>query len=281
MSALVAALALGSAAPGLPLAALPWLDPQALLASFGPWAVLGVCALVFAETGLLVGFLFPGDTLLVITGVLAATDPGALGLPVGVIALLVAVAAFAGGELGHLVGHRVGPRVFERKESGLFSRAHVQRTHAFFERFGPVAVILARFVPVVRTFAPLAAGAAHMSYRRYSLYNAVGAVVWGVGVTLLGWGIGHVPPVAGFVSRYVDLILVGAVVATVLPIAAHYLVSARRARKADGPGTDPSERAGAAPRRPAAGPPPRAARRRARGPGTRGTGGCGRSSRRG
>jgi len=237
MSALLAALPLRSAAVAVPLAALAWLDPESLLASFGPWAVLGVCALVVAETGLLVGFLFPGDTLLVITGILAATHPGALGLPVGVIAVLVGVAAFAGGELGYLIGHRVGPRVFERKESGLFSRANVQRTNAFFERFGPVAVILARFVPVVRTFAPLAAGVAHMGYRRYSLYNAVGALAWGTGVTLLGWGIGHIPPVAGFVSRSIDLILLGAVVATVLPIGAHYLVTARRARLADAAGT--------------------------------------------
>jgi membrane-associated protein len=221
----------------LPLATISWLDPEYLLSAFGPWAVVGVCLLVFAETGLLVGFLFPGDTLLIITGILAATNPGALGLPIWLIAIFIAIAAFAGGELGYLIGHKVGPRIFERKESGLFSVANVKRTNAFFERFGPMAVIIARFVPVVRTFAPIMAGVAHMSYRRYSLFNAIGAVVWGLGVTLAGFGIGHIPPVADFVSRYIDLILLGAVLATVIPIAIHYLHGVHQAKKHEADGT--------------------------------------------
>ena len=218
----------------LPLAVIPWLDPEYLLSAFGPWAVLGVCVLVFAETGLLIGFLFPGDTLLIITGILAATNPDALGMPIWLIAILISIAAFAGGELGYLIGHKVGPRIFERRESGLFSVANVNRTNAFFERFGPTAVIIARFVPIVRTFAPIMAGVAHMSYRRYSLFNAIGAVVWGMGITLLGFGIGHIPPVADFVSSYIDLILLGAVLATVIPIAGHYFHGVHQAKKAEG-----------------------------------------------
>ncbi|KQR66827.1 DedA family protein [Frigoribacterium sp. Leaf172] len=220
----------------LPLAVIPWLDPEYLLSAFGPWAVLGVCVLVFAETGLLIGFLFPGDTLLIITGILAATNPDALGMPIWLIAILISIAAFAGGELGYLIGHKVGPRIFERRESGLFSVANVNRTNAFFERFGPTAVIIARFVPIVRTFAPIMAGVAHMSYRRYSLFNAIGAVVWGMGITLLGFGIGHIPPVADFVSSYIDLILLGAVLATVIPIAGHYFHGVHQAKKAEAEG---------------------------------------------
>jgi membrane-associated protein len=223
----------------LPLATISWLDPEYLLSAFGPWAVLGVCLLVFAETGLLIGFLFPGDTLLIITGILAATNPGALGLPIWLIAIFIGIAAFAGGELGYLIGHKIGPRIFERKESGLFSKANVARTNAFFERFGPLAVIIARFVPVVRTFAPIMAGVGHMSYRRYSLYNGIGAVLWGFGVTMLGFGIGHIPPVADFVSSYIDLILLGAVLATLIPVAIHYFHGVHTAKKHEADGTTP------------------------------------------
>eukprot|EP01031_Cornospumella_fuschlensis_P049187 gene49187-60210_t len=158
-------------------ALIPWLDPEAIVTTAGPWALLVVCLIVFAETGLLVGFLLPGDTLLIITGLLAFY-PG-IGFPIWVVALAIGVAAFVGGEVGYLIGHKAGPRIFERKETGLFSIANVQRTNAFFERFGGLAVILARFVPIVRTFAPVAAGVAHMNYKKYSLYNLIGALVWG------------------------------------------------------------------------------------------------------
>ncbi len=174
--------------------------------------------------------------MLIITGILAATNPGALGLPIWLIAIFISIAAFAGGELGYLIGHKVGPRIFERTESGLFSIANVKRTNAFFERFGPLAVIIARFVPVIRTFAPIMAGVGHMSYRRYSLFNAIGAVVWGMGITLAGFGIGHIPPVADFVSSYIDLILLGAVLATVIPIAIHYFHGVHQAKKAEASG---------------------------------------------
>ncbi|KQQ26610.1 DedA family protein [Frondihabitans sp. Leaf304] len=215
----------------LPLAAIPFLDPEALIHAFGPWAVLGICAIIFAETGLLIGFIFPGDTLLILAGVLAATTPGGLGMPIVLIALFIAVAAFLGGELGYLIGHKFGPRIFERKDSGIFSSENVKKTNEFFTRFGSGAVILARFVPVIRTFLPLAAGIAHMHYRRYSLFNAIGAIAWGFGITMIGFGIGHIPPVAQFVENYIDLILLGAVAATVIPIVIKVLSSSRKAKK--------------------------------------------------
>ncbi|MBC7443701.1 MAG: VTT domain-containing protein [Ramlibacter sp.] len=211
-------------------AVVPWLDPEVLINGFGPWALLGVCAIVFAETGLLVGFLLPGDTLLVITGLL--TFAGAIRMDIWWVALAIGFSAFLGGEVGYLIGHRFGPRVFERKESGLFSVKNVERTNAFFVRFGGVAVIVARFVPIVRTFAPVAAGVGHMDYRKYSLYNLIGALLWGAGLTYFGFFLGYIPPVATFVQNYIDLILLGAVFITLIPTVYHYLQSVLKARRA-------------------------------------------------
>jgi len=211
-------------------ALIPWLDPENLINGFGPFALLGVCLIVFAETGLLVGFLLPGDTLLVITGVFVAT--GVIDIDIWWVALAIGFAAFLGGEVGYFIGHKAGPRIFERKESGLFSVENVKRTNAFFERFGGLAVIIARFVPIVRTFAPIAAGVGHMNYKKYSLYNLIGAIAWGIGVTMVGYVVGFIPPLRDFVTSYIDLILVGAVVVTLVPTLYHYMQSMRKARKA-------------------------------------------------
>jgi membrane-associated protein len=196
-----------------------------------------VCAIVFAETGLLVGFLLPGDTLLVISGLLTHTVL-VFGVDIWWVCLAIGLAAFLGGEVGYLIGHKLGPSVFERKESGLFSVKNVERTNAFFERFGALAIILARFVPIVRTFAPVAAGVGHMNYRKYSLYNLIGAFIWGVGLTYFGFLIGYIPPVAEFVQEYIDVILLGAVVLTLIPTLWHYFQSASKARKAAAAGKD-------------------------------------------
>jgi len=208
---------------------IPWLNPEAIITSAGPWALLVVCFIIFAETGLLVGFLLPGDTLLIITG-LFAFYPG-IGFNIWWVALAIGLAAFLGGEVGYLIGHKAGPRIFERKETGLFSIANVERTNAFFVKFGGLAVILARFVPVVRTFAPVAAGVGHMNYKKYSLYNLIGALTWGVGLTFLGYLLGYIPPVAEFVKSYIDVILIAAVVGTLIPTVVHYIQSTRKARR--------------------------------------------------
>ncbi len=208
---------------------IPWLDPMHLIHAAGPYALLVVCAVVFAETGLLVGFLLPGDTLLVITGLLAF-HPG-IGVPIWLAAPAIGLAAFLGGQAGYLIGSRAGPRIFERRESGVFSRKNVDRTNAFFDKFGGLAVILARFVPVVRTFAPVAAGVGHMDRRRYALYNAIGAVIWAVALTVGGYLLGYIHPVAEFVKNYIDVILLGAVVVVVIPTAFHYVRSSLKARK--------------------------------------------------
>ncbi|MBX3194579.1 MAG: VTT domain-containing protein [Microbacteriaceae bacterium] len=215
---------------------IPWLDPHAIIEAAGPWALLVVCFIVFAETGLLVGFILPGDTLLIITGLLAFTgtmhpDQNGIQIPIYWVCLAIAVAAFLGGEVGYLIGHKSGPRIFERRESGLFSRENVIRTNRFFERFGPFAIIAARFVPIVRTFAPVAAGVGHMSYRRYSLYNAIGALIWGAGLTFAGFLLGFIPPLAEFVSEYIDLILLGAICIAVIPTVFHLVRQSLKARR--------------------------------------------------
>src|SRR5690606_38147072 len=192
-----------------------WLDPEVIIGAAGPWALLVVCFIVFAETGLLVGFLLPGDTLLVISGLLTHTSD-VFGVNIWLVSLLIAVAAFVGGEVGYLIGHKGGPAIFERKESGLFSRKNVERTNAFFERFGPLTVVLARFVPIVRTFAPGAAGVGHMPWKTYSLYNLVGALLWGFGLTMLGYGSAYIPWTAGLVTECIDLVLLAVVAGTAL-----------------------------------------------------------------
>jgi len=179
--------------------------------------------------GLLFGFLFPGDTLLIITGLL--TFQGVIDIWILWVCLAISLAAFLGGEVGYLIGHKAGPRIFERKESGFFSIENVRRTNGFFERFGGLAVIVARFVPIVRTFAPVAAGVGHMNYRKYSLYNAAGALLWGSGLTFASYLLGYIPPLSDFVTKYIDLILLGAVALAVIPTVYHYIQSSIKARK--------------------------------------------------
>ncbi|KAA9110304.1 DedA family protein [Microbacterium rhizomatis] len=212
------------------IALIPWLDPTAIIQGAGPWALLVVCFIVFAETGLLIGFLLPGDTLLVISGLLTHTN-NIFGVNIWVVSLLIALAAFIGGEVGYWIGHKGGPAIFEKRDSGLFSVKNVERTNAFFLRYGALAVILARFVPIVRTFAPVAAGIGHMNWRKYSLYNAVGAILWGFGLTMLGYAIAFVPWIADLVTKYIDIILLVAVGGTAIVTLIHYLNERRKTKK--------------------------------------------------
>lgn len=220
-----------------PTALIPWLDPTEIIKWAGPWALLVVCFIVFAETGLLVGFLLPGDTLLIIAGLLTHTSD-IFGVNIWVVSLLIGLAAFLGGEVGYYIGHKGGPAVFERKDSGLFSRANVERTNAFFERFGGLTIILARFVPIVRTFAPVAAGIGHMPWRRYTLYNFIGAVIWGFGLTMVGYLIAYIPWVRDLVTEYIDVILLIAVGGTAIVTLAHYLLERRKIKREKAAGTD-------------------------------------------
>lgn len=207
------------------------LDPQSLIDGSGGWALLVICAIAFCETALLIGFFLPGDTLLFFTGVLTFT--GHITQPLWLTILAIALAAIIGDQVGFTIGRRTGPAVFERREAGLFSRQSVLRTQHFFDRFGPAAVSIARFVPVVRTIAPVAAGVGHMRRRVFTLFNVVGGVVWTTVVVLLGYWLGHIPGVADFVSKYLDYILIGIVVISIVPLLIRLLAS-RKTRRALG-----------------------------------------------
>ncbi|WP_368499095.1 DedA family protein [Herbiconiux sp. A18JL235] len=206
---------------------------EAAIQGAGVWGLLIVCAIVFAETGLLIGFFLPGDTLLFFTGLLTYT--GAVPVPIALVVAAVAFAAFSGDQLGFVIGRRAGPSVFERRDSGFFSRKNVDRTQRFFDRFGGWAVTIARFVAVVRTFAPVAAGVGKMKYSHFIGYNALGAVLWSTLVIGVGYALGSIPEVAAIVERYMEWVLIGLVVVTVGSAVIAYLRQRSRARRSATP----------------------------------------------
>jgi membrane-associated protein len=190
-----------------------WLDPQSLIDTFG---LIGLVSVIFAECGLLVGFFLPGDSLLFTAGLLIAGEGGLVfDQPLWLVCLLVSVAAVAGNQVGYAIGLRAGPAIFNRPDSRLFRHEYVEKTNAFFEKYGGRAIILARFVPIVRTFITVAAGAGRMSYRKYTTYTVIGGVLWGTGVTVLGYYLGQV----GFIRDNIELILVAVVALSIIPIA--------------------------------------------------------------
>jgi membrane-associated protein len=199
------------------------LDP-ANLQTLGGFALVVVCAAIFTETGLLVGFFLPGDSLLFPVGL--AIAGGFIPVPIWLACIAISFAAFAGDQTGYWIGRRLGPAVFNKPESKLFSQKNVSRTNSFFERYGSRAVILGHFVPVMRTFVPVAAGIGEMPWRKFVRYNVVGVVGWGTGVTLLGFFLGGVP----FVADHVEWFTLGFVVVSSIPILIE-VVKARRERR--------------------------------------------------
>lgn len=163
------------------------LDPIAIIKT---GSYLGISLVVFAESGLLIGILFPGDSLLFAAGLLSGAGYLAL-LP---LALSVAAAAILGDTVGYWFGANVGTNFFNRKDSRFFKQEYVRRTELFYEKYGGRAVILARFVPIIRTIAPIFAGIGKMKYRTFLSYNAVGGCLWGIGMTLLGFSLGSIIP---------------------------------------------------------------------------------------
>ena len=188
------------------------LDPQKMLEK-GGLLVLGL--IVFAESGLLIGFFLPGDSLLFIAGFLSS-DAGGNTLPALPWVLLVAfAAAVIGDQVGYLFGSRVGPALFNRPDGRVFKQANVQKANAFFDKHGPKTIVLARFVPIVRTFAPIVAGVGAMKYRTFIIYNLVGGVLWAIGVTTLGFFLGEID----FVKNNIEVAILAIVVLSLLPVA--------------------------------------------------------------
>ncbi|MFF8610290.1 DedA family protein [Streptomyces sp. NPDC015346] len=217
-----------------------WLDPDYLIQTFG---LIGVLVIVFAESGLLIGFFLPGDSLLFTTGLLVTT--GKLDTPLWLVCTLIVLAAIIGDQVGYLFGRKVGPALFKRPDSRLFKQENVEKAHEFFEKHGPKSLILARFVPIVRTFTPIIAGVSQMNYRSFITFNIIGGVLWGAGVTLLGASLGKID----FVHKHIEAILILIVLISVVPIVIEYLRARSQSKKAaaatrdaDTPDTPPAER---------------------------------------
>ena len=196
------------------------------------WAgYVGLFAIIFTETGLFFGFLLPGDSLLVTAGLLVATRPEfSQALDIRTLGLLLTAAAILGDNTNYWVGRLTGPRIFAREDSLLFKRKHLAQAEEFYARHGAKTVVLARFVPIVRTFAPLVAGAARMPYRTFLTYSVAGGVAWIWSMLLIGYFLGsRVPGVA----KYLEVIIIGIVAVSVLPGVLHWL-RGRRAAAAEG-----------------------------------------------
>ena len=212
-------------APSTALALGPsWLAPEYFI-GLGLVALLVV---VFVETGLLIGFFLPGDSLLFTAGLLVAE--GTFDIPLWVLLVTVPLAAIAGDQVGYVIGRQAGPRVFNRPDSRLFQQEFVDKAYGYFERYGPRTIVLARFVPIVRTFAPVVAGVSRMHYRTFLTYNVVGGVLWGAGVSALGYFLGQV----AFVRSNVEIIILAIVGLSVLPILFE-LLRARREHRSGPP----------------------------------------------
>jgi len=196
-----------------------WLDAQHLIESFG---LIGITVIIFAECGLLVGFFLPGDTLLFTAGVLV--QRGTFHQPLALVIMLMFVAAVLGNQVGYEIGRRGGPAVFKRPDSRVFRPEYVERTSAFFERYGKAAIVLGRFVPVVRTFITVMAGTGRMDYRTFTLYSVLGGALWVTSVTLLGYFLGNV----AIIADNVELLMLAGVAVSVVPILGQLVLHRRR-----------------------------------------------------
>jgi membrane-associated protein len=194
------------------------------LVRVGGYVVL--VAIVFTETGLLVGFFLPGDSLLITAGLVA----GSGAINIWWLNILLSAAAIAGDSVGYAIGFRTGPRIFTREDSLLFNRRHLIRTREFYERYGGKTIVLARFIPIIRTFAPVVAGVGQMAYRRFVFYNVFGGIGWVASLTWAGYLLGQTVP---NIDQHVHLVVIIVIVLSVLPIVAE-IVKARRRRRPTG-----------------------------------------------
>jgi membrane-associated protein len=197
---------------------------EAVVSQYGVWVYALLFAIIFVETGLVVMPFLPGDSLLFVCGTLAAV--GGLSLPL-LIALLI-TAAVLGDALNYSIGRRIGPRVWTFEQSRWFNRKAFERANAFYERHGAITIIVARFLPFVRTFAPFVAGVAAMSYRKFSLYNLVGGVIWVVSLTGLGYLIGNLPWVKAHFSWVALALIVVPALPALIEVARHTVFKRRR-----------------------------------------------------
>ncbi|MFJ6721578.1 MULTISPECIES: VTT domain-containing protein [unclassified Streptomyces] len=197
-----------------------WLSPEYLIGQFG---LIGTLAVVFAESGLF-AFL-PGDSLLFTAGLFTAS--GDISQPLWLVCTLIVAAAILGDQVGYLIGKFFGPKLFSRPDSRLFKRENLDAAHDFMDKHGPKAIVLARFVPIIRTFAPMVAGAGAMKYRTFLLFNVIGGIGWGAGVTVLGYNLGQFD----VIKNNIETIFIGIVLISVIPVIFEVL-KARKHKKA-------------------------------------------------
>ena len=191
-------------------------------ADYGHWLYLLLFLVIFAETGLVVFPFLPGDSILFIAGTVVASA----GLDIHVLVLILTAAAILGDTVNYSIGHYIGPRVFDKPDSRWFKQEHLRRTQAFYDRYGGFTIIVARFVPIIRTFAPFLAGVAGMSYRRFLSFNVIGGVAWIASLCYAGYLFGNVP----WVKDNLEKIVLGIIVVSLIPVVTAYLKE-RRAQK--------------------------------------------------
>lgn len=199
-----------------PLALLPeWLSPEHIFIEYG---LVAIMIIIFAETGLLIGFFLPGDTLLLSAGILSYTQPDAD--PLWMFLVFVPIAAVVGNLVGYEIGHRAGPALFTKEDSKFFRKDHLDRSRVFFDKYGTITVFLARFVPIVRTFTAVVAGAVGMDRRVFFLWSVLGAIAWCTGLILIGHLAAYFLPesTVEFIQGHIDLLIIGVVVLTIVGI---------------------------------------------------------------
>lgn len=209
---------------------LPGIDIEQLILTVG---LIGLFAIVFAESGLFFGFFLPGDSLLITAGVLASAEPERF--PLALVCIGCFVAAVAGDAVGYWTGSRFGRRLYERPDSRFFRKSHLVAAEDFYRRHGGKTIVVARFVPIVRTFAPIVAGAAGMHYRSFAVYNFTGAAIWALGLPIAGWALGQTIP-AEVLDRYLIVILAVVVIVSLLPTIIHLVRANRTAIRSRLPG---------------------------------------------
>lgn len=202
-----------------------WMNPESMLNSLGGiafWVALGV---IFAECGILLGFFLPGDSLLFVVGLFIAQ--GAIDMNLWIACLLLIISAIAGNLTGYWIGRAAGPALFNRPDSRFFRKEYVDKTHEFFEKHGGKAIILARFVPIVRTFITAVAGIGRMDFRKYVIFSSIGAVLWAGLITVVGYYLGNIE----FIKKNLEIALIVVVVISVIPIIIEFIRHRRQLRQ--------------------------------------------------
>ncbi len=194
---------------------LPGVDLEQLILAVG---LIGLFAIVFAESGLFFGFFLPGDSLLLTAGVLSAANPDTF--PIWLVCAVCFVAAVTGDAVGYTFGYRVGRRLYDRPDSRFFKKSHLAAAEAFYRKHGGKTIVIARFLPFVRTFAPIVAGTARMPYGRFALFNFTGAILWAIGVPLAGYALGRIIP-PETLDRWLYVIIAVVIALSILPTALH------------------------------------------------------------